>query len=82
MVRFKVVFFNAGGTLLQLRDTTLPKLYSSILSSILKREVSSQSVYQAFRKAEEWTLSRKDWSLFNDLDQRKYQNAFYNQLGT
>jgi putative hydrolase of the HAD superfamily len=81
MVKFKVVYFNAGGTLLQLKGTTLPKLYSSILSSILKREITSQSIYQGFRKAEEWTLSRKDWSLFSDLDQRKYQNAFYNQLG-
>ncbi len=81
MVRFKVIFFNAGGTLLQLKNTTLPKLYSSVLSSILKREISTQSIYQAFRKAEEWALSRKDWSLFSDLDQRKYQNAFYNQLG-
>jgi len=64
MVRFKVVFFNAGGTLLQLKDTNLPMLYSSILSPIIKREISSRSVYQAFRKAEEWALSRKNWSLF------------------
>jgi len=81
MVKFKVIFFNAGGTLLQLKGTTLPRLYSRNLSKILKREISSQTVYEAFQKAEEWRLIRKDWSLFTDLDQRKYQNAFYNYLG-
>ncbi|UCG02748.1 MAG: HAD-IA family hydrolase [Candidatus Heimdallarchaeota archaeon] len=82
MVKFKVIFFNAGGTLIQLRDTTLPLLYSRLLSRILLTPVSSEEIYKAFRKADTWTLSRrKPGALFTDLDQRKYQNVFYNHLG-
>jgi FMN phosphatase YigB (HAD superfamily) len=81
MVKIKTVFFNAGGTLLQLKNNNLPRLYSKYLSEILAKNISSENVYQAFRKSEEWSFSRKDWSLFTDLDQRKFQNAFYNHLG-
>ncbi|MHA2306342.1 MAG: HAD family hydrolase [Candidatus Hodarchaeales archaeon] len=81
MVKIKTVFFNAGGTLLQLKNNNLPRLYSRYLSRILSKNISSEIIYQAFRKAEEWSFSRKDWSLFTDLDQRKYQNAFYNHIG-
>ncbi|MFX0125571.1 MAG: HAD family hydrolase, partial [Candidatus Hodarchaeota archaeon] len=82
MVNIKVIFFNAGGTLIQLRDTTLPLLYSQLISRILGTPVSSEDIYKAFRKADNWALSRKKpGALFTDLDQRKYQNVFYNQLG-
>ena len=82
MIKFKVIFFNAGGTLIQLKNTTIPLLYSKHLSRILKRTVSPENVYLAFRKAEAWALSRKFYYyLFSDMDQRKYQNAFYNELG-
>ena len=81
MVEIKTVFFNTGGTLLQLKNTNLPRLYSRFLSKILSKNISSEIIYQAFRKAEEWSFLRKDWSLFTDFEQRKYQNAFYNHLG-
>lgn len=82
MVNFKVIFFNAGGTLIQLRDTTIPILYSKLLSRILEHYISSEDVYKAFRKADTWAVSRrKPGALFTDLDQRKYQNVFYGQLG-
>jgi len=82
MVNFKVIFFNAGGTLIQLRDTTIPILYSRLLSRILEYSISSEEVYKAFRKADTWAVSRrKSGALFTDLDQRKYQNVFYGQLG-
>ena len=82
MSRFQVIFFNAGGTLIQLKNTTIPNLYSSILSSILKKTISPQDIYIAFRNADTWTLSRRNLgSLFSDLDQRKYQNIFYHSLG-
>ncbi|MFX1282652.1 MAG: HAD family hydrolase [Promethearchaeota archaeon] len=81
MTNFNVIFFNAGGTLIQLKNTTIPILYSEFLSRKGK-QVSPEEVYQAFRKAESWILSRKrPGALFTDLDQRKYQNVFYNQLG-
>jgi HAD superfamily hydrolase (TIGR01549 family) len=82
MRRFKVIFFNAGGTLIQLKKTTLPILYSQHLSHILKKHMSPQEIYKAFLEADTWTLLRKSpGSLLSDLDQRKYQNIFYNQLG-
>ncbi|UCG90588.1 MAG: HAD-IA family hydrolase [Candidatus Heimdallarchaeota archaeon] len=82
MTDFQVIFFNAGGTLIQLRNTTLPILYSQLLSRILKKSVSSEEIFLAFRKAEAWVLSRRiPGALFSDLDQRKYQNVFYGQLG-
>ncbi|MFX0183530.1 MAG: HAD family hydrolase [Candidatus Hodarchaeota archaeon] len=82
MGRFRVIFFNAGGTLIQLKKTTLPILYSQHLSRILKKHMSPQEIYKAFHEADTWTLSRKNpGSLLSDLDQRKYQNIFYNQLG-
>ena len=82
MVKFKVVFFNAGGTLFQLKDTTIPLLYSKHLTAILDRNISPENVYSAFRKAEAWSTSRKtSHYLFSDLEQRKYQNAFYNEIG-
>ncbi len=82
MSQIKVIFFNIGGTLLQLRGTTIPQLYSKHLSTLLGRTVSPSQVYSAFRKAENWALSRKNfYYLFSDLDQRKYQNAFYNEFG-
>ncbi|MHA2292026.1 MAG: HAD-IA family hydrolase [Candidatus Hodarchaeales archaeon] len=82
MVRIQVIFLNAGGTLLQLKGTTLPILYSQLISQLIGKHISSDIVYQGFRKAEEWTLSRKSpGTLFSDLDKRKYQNAFYNQIG-
>ncbi len=81
MVRIHVIFFNAGGTLLQLKGTTLPILYSEFISQ-KEKQVSPEEVFQAFRKAESWVLSRKrPGALFTDLDQRKYQNVFYSQLG-
>ncbi len=82
MVNFKVIFFNAGGTLIQLRDTTLPILYSKLISRILEKPISSEEIYGALRKADTWAFSRKKpGALFTDLDQRKYQNVFYGQLG-
>ena len=82
MAHFQVIFFNAGGTLIQLRGTTLPIRYSQLISKILQKQVSSDEIYLAFRKAEDWVLSRRiPGALFTDLDQRKYQNAFYSQLG-
>jgi len=82
MPQIKVIFFNMGGTLLQLKDTTIPQLYSKHLSTILEQKISPEHVFKAFRKAESWALSRKNfYYLFSDLDQRKYQNAFYNELG-
>ncbi len=82
MPQIKVIFFNMGGTLLQLKDATIPQLYSKHLSTILERKISPDQVFTAFRKAENWALSRKNfYYLFSDLDQRKYQNAFYNELG-
>ncbi|MFX0052690.1 MAG: HAD family hydrolase [Candidatus Hermodarchaeota archaeon] len=82
MGHFKVIFFNVGGTLIQLKGTTLPILYSQHLTNILQKHISPQEVYKAFQAADTWTLSRKNpGSLFSDLDQRKYQNIFYNQLG-
>ena len=82
MVSIQIIFFNAGGTLIQLKGTTLPVFYSQLLSRILERPVSSEEIFQAFRKAETWVLSRRvPGALFTDLDQRKYQNAFYSQLG-
>ncbi len=82
MVRLHVIFFNAGGTILQLKGTTLPILYSQFISQKEKKQVSPEEVYQAFRKANSWVLSRKrPGALFTDLDQRKYQNVFYGQLG-
>ncbi|MFX0014866.1 MAG: HAD hydrolase-like protein [Promethearchaeota archaeon] len=82
MVHFQVIFFNAGGTLLQLKGTTLPILYSEKISEILDKKISSEDTYQAFRKAESWVLTRKiPGGLFSDLDQRKYQNVFYGHLG-
>lgn len=82
MVRFRVIFFNAGGTLLQLKDTTLPILYSQLLTRIFEKDVSPEKVYLAFKKADSWVLSRKKpGAMFTDLDQRKYQNTFYAQLG-
>ncbi|MHA1975563.1 MAG: HAD family hydrolase [Candidatus Hodarchaeales archaeon] len=82
MPQIKVIFFNMGGTLLQLKDTTIPQIYSKHLSNLLGRKVNPSQVYSAFRKAENWALSRKSYYyLFSDLDQRKYQNAFYNELG-
>jgi HAD superfamily hydrolase (TIGR01549 family) len=81
MAKFKVIFFNAGGTLIQLRDTTIPILYSKILSHILEKSISSAEIFTAFRKADTWALSRKKpGALFTDLDQRKYQNVFYGHL--
>jgi HAD superfamily hydrolase (TIGR01549 family) len=71
-----------GGTLLQLEKTTLPLQYSKHLSNILESKISVESVYSAFRKAEEWAYSRKtEKKLFSDMDDRKYQNVFYNELG-
>ncbi|PWI47976.1 hypothetical protein CEE45_08735 [Candidatus Heimdallarchaeota archaeon B3_Heim] len=82
MPQFKVIFFNIGGTLLQLKNTTIPQLYSKHLSSLLERKIDPKQVFSAFRKAENWALSRRNfYYLFSDLDQRKYQNAFYNELG-
>lgn len=82
MFRYRVIFLNAGGTLLQLKGTTFPILYSRLISRILDKQVSSDEIYQAFRKAETWVLfRRKPGLLFTDLEQRKYQNAFYGQLG-
>ncbi|MHA1228401.1 MAG: hypothetical protein ACTSPV_16840, partial [Candidatus Hodarchaeales archaeon] len=81
MKRVNVVFFNAGGTLLQLRNTNLPKYYSGLLSSIIGKEVSASQVYTAFRNADNWVLSQNKLSLFSDLDQRKYQSIFYGTLG-
>ncbi|MFX1515922.1 MAG: HAD family hydrolase [Promethearchaeota archaeon] len=82
MVQFKVIFLNAGGTLIQLRGTTIPILYSRLLSQILEYSVSSEEVYTAFKKADTWAISRKKpGAPFTDLDQRKYQNVFYGQLG-
>ncbi|MFX0171046.1 MAG: HAD family hydrolase [Candidatus Hodarchaeota archaeon] len=82
MEHFKVIFFNVGGTLIQLKGTTIPTLYSQHLTHILQKQISSQEVYNAFQAADTWTLSRKNpGSLFSDLDQRKYQNIFYNKLG-
>ncbi|MHA2244478.1 MAG: HAD-IA family hydrolase [Candidatus Hodarchaeales archaeon] len=82
MFRYRVIFFNAGGTLLQLKGTTFPILYSRLISRFLDRKVTPDEVYQAFRKAETWVLfRRKPGLLFTDLDQRKYQNVFYGQLG-
>ena len=82
MALFKVIFFNAGGTLIQLRNSTIPKLYSKHLTKILDRTITPEQVFSAFRKAENWAISRKNhYYLFSDTDQRKYQNAFYNELG-
>ncbi|MFX1507465.1 MAG: HAD family hydrolase [Promethearchaeota archaeon] len=82
MVNFKVIFFNAGGTLIQLRNTTIPILYSELLSRILGSPISSEEIYKAFKSADNWAISRKKpGALFTDLDQRKYQNVFYGQLG-
>lgn len=82
MINIQVIFFNAGGTLIQLRGTTFPILYSQLISRILKKPVASEEIYKAFRKADTWALSRrKPGALFTDLDQRKYQNVFYSQLG-
>ncbi|MFW9904702.1 MAG: HAD family hydrolase [Candidatus Thorarchaeota archaeon] len=82
MGNFKVIFFNAGGTLIQMKDITMPILYSKILSRILEKSISSEEVFKAFKKADSWALSRrKPGALFTDLDQRKYQNVFYSQLG-
>ena len=82
MVVFKVIFFNAGGTLIQLKNTTIPILYSDILSRVLEKLIKSEEVFKAFRKADNWALTRKKpGALFTDLDQRKYQNVFYSQLG-
>ena len=82
MVKFKVIFFNAGGTLIQLRDTTIPILYSELISRIIESPISSDEIYKAFKKADNWALSRrKPGALFTDLDQRKYQNVFYGHLG-
>lgn len=82
MTDFQVIFFNAGGTLIQLKNTTLPILYSQLMSRILKKSFSPEEIFLAFRKAEAWVLSRRiPGALFSDLDQRKYQNIFYGQLG-
>lgn len=82
MINFKVIFFNAGGTLIQLRNTTIPILYSELLSRILGYPISSEEIYKAFKNADNWAISRKKpGALFTDLDQRKYQNVFYGQLG-
>ena len=82
MSHFKVVYFNVGGTLIQPKGVTIPTLYANRLSRILKRPISTPQVYEAFRNAEKWVLSRKrPGSLFSDLDQRKYQNIFYGALG-
>lgn len=81
MNQFKVIFFNVGGTLIQLKDTTLPALYAKNLSEIIGKRLFHETIYEAFQKAEEWTISRKSHSLFSDLDQRKYQNVFYGHLG-
>ncbi|MHA1973156.1 MAG: HAD family hydrolase [Candidatus Hodarchaeales archaeon] len=81
MKRLSVVFFNAGGTLLQLRNTNLPNYYSELLSSITGKEVSADQIYEAFRNADNWVLSQNKVSLFSDLDQRKYQSIFYGTLG-
>ena len=71
-----------GGTLIQLEKTTLPQLYSRHLTEILKSKISAESVYFAFREAEEWFYTKKKHHyLFSDMDQRKYQNVFYNSLG-
>jgi FMN phosphatase YigB (HAD superfamily) len=79
---FKVVFFNMGGTLLQLRNTTLPRLYSEHLTKITQKKITPEQVFLAFRKADTWMQTRKsDHYLFSDMDQRKYQNAFYTELG-
>ena len=82
MSQFKVIFFNMGGTLLQLKNTTLPQLYSKYLSRITERKISPERVFSAFRKADEWMRAKKgEHYLFSDMDQRKYQNAFYTELG-
>ncbi len=82
MPKIEVIFFNMGGTLIQLRNITLPQLYSKHLTNLLGRKIDPSLVFSAFRKAEAWTISRKNhYYLFSDLDQRKYQNAFYNELG-
>ncbi|WP_455464825.1 HAD family hydrolase [Candidatus Hodarchaeum mangrovi] len=81
MKESKVIFFNGGGTLFQLKGTNLPSYYSHLLSEITGKEISPQLVFQAFSNAEHWALSRTNYSLFSDLDQRKYQNIFYNSLG-
>ena len=81
MKKSKVIFFNGGGTLFQLKGTNLPSYYSLLLSEITGKEISPQLVFQAFLNADNWSLSRTDFSLFSDLDQRKYQNIFYNSLG-
>jgi FMN phosphatase YigB (HAD superfamily) len=82
MPKIKVIFFNMGGTLIQLKNTTIPQLYSKHLTNLLGRKIDPSLVFSAFRKAENWAVSRKNYYyLFSDLDQRKYQNAFYNELG-
>jgi len=81
MKESKVIYFNGGGTLFQLKGTNLPSYYSRLLSDITGKEISPQLVFQAFSNAENWALSRTNYSLFSDLDQRKYQNIFYNSLG-
>ena len=79
---FKVVFFNMGGTLLHLKDTTLPQLYSKHISKITEKDITPEHVFFAFRKADEWMRVKKsEHYLFSDMDQRKYQNAFYTELG-
>jgi len=79
---FKVVFFNLGGTLLQLKNTTLPQLYSKHLSNITKNDITPEQVFSALRKADVWLRSKKsEYYLFSDMDERKYQNAFYTELG-
>jgi len=79
---FKVVFFNLGGTLLQLKNTTLPQLYAKHISNITKKDITPEQIFSAFKKADVWMLTRKsEHYLFSDMDQRKYQNAFYTELG-
>ena len=79
---FKVIFFNLGGTLLQLKNTTLPQLYSKHLSNITRKNITPEEIFSAFKIADRWMHSRKsDHYLFSDMDQRKYQNAFYTELG-
>ncbi|NHJ01024.1 MAG: hypothetical protein EAX86_02730 [Candidatus Heimdallarchaeota archaeon] len=81
MPQINVVFFNAGGTLIQLKNTTIPKLYSQILSKILGKHIPEEVIYRCFHEADQWARSRKVLTLFNDLEQRKYQNVFYSHLG-
>ncbi|MFW9854210.1 MAG: HAD family hydrolase [Candidatus Thorarchaeota archaeon] len=79
---FKAIYFNVGGTLIQPKRGTVPSQYANHLSAILNKRISKPQVYEAFKNAERWVLTRKrPGSLFSDLDQRKYQNAFYSVLG-